>query len=316
MTDWRWRKQGNIFDPRNHRAWAGSHAQVPTVLVKKDVLRIFYADRTPANQSFTTYLDVARDDPSRVVYLHKKPILPFGRTGTFDDDGVMPAFVIEDRGRVYLYYNGWNRRVTVPFHNATGLAVSDDGGDTFTRMFDGPILDRVPREPYIAVTPCVIKDGDDWLMWYSSGVDWVTVAGKPEAVYVIKHAHSRDGIHWQRPNVLSVAPRHAGEAFSHPSVIKDGDVYRMWYCVRDCQDYHDGGGSYRMGYAESRDGREFQRRDDDAGITVSESGWDSTMICYPYAVRVEDRTYLFYNGNGFGQTGIGYAVAEPHTTKG
>jgi hypothetical protein len=303
-----WHKKGNIFDPRAHRAWAGTHAQVPTVLVKNDVLRIFYADRTPANQSFTTYLDVARDDPSRVVYLHKKPILPSGRKGTFDDDGVMPAFVIEERGRVYLYYNGWNRRVTVPFHNATGLAVSEDGGDTFTRLFDGPILDRVPLEPYIAVTPCVLKDGDDWLMWYSSGVDWVEVAGKPEAVYVIKHAHSRDGIHWERPNILSVIPRHPGEAFSHPTVIKVGDLYRMWYCVRDSEDYHDGRGSYRIGYAESRTGREFQRRDDDAGITASDSGWDSTMICYPYVVSVDDRTYLFYNGNGFGQSGIGYAI--------
>jgi hypothetical protein len=305
-----WKKQGNIFDPRAHRPWAGSHAQVPTVLVKDDRLRIFYADRTPANQSFTTYLDVARDDPSRVLYLHKRPILPFGRPGTFDDDGVMPAFAIAHGARVYLYYNGWNRRVTVPFHNATGLAVSDDGGDTFTRLFDGPVLDRVPLEPYIAVTPCVLKEGDEWLMWYSSGVDWVKVAGKQEAVYVIKHARSRDGIHWERPNVLSVPSHHPGEAFSHPSVIKTGDLYRMWYCVRGSEDYHDGQGSYRMGYAESRTGLEFERNDAAAGITASEAGWDSTMICYPFVVTVDDRTLLFYNGNGFGQTGIGYAVWE------
>ena len=45
-----------------------------------------------------------------------------------------------------------------------------------------------------------------------------------------------------------------------------------------------------------------------AGITTSETGWDSTMICYPFVVTVDDRTLLFYNGNGFGQTGIGYAV--------
>ena len=303
-----WKKKGNIFDPRQHRPWAGSHAQVPTVLVKDDRLRIFYADRTPANQSFTTYLDVARDDPSRVLYLHKRPILSLGRPGTFDDDGVMPAFAIEHGAQIYLYYNGWNRRVTVPFHNATGIAVSDDGGDTFTRLFEGPVLDRVPLEPYIAVTPCLLKEGDEWLMWYSSGVDWVKVAGKQEAVYVIKHARSRDGIHWERPNVLSVPPCHPGEAFSHPSVIKTGDVYRMWYCVRGSEDYRDGQGSYRMGYAESRTGLAFERNDAAAGITTSETGWDSTMICYPFVVTVDDRTLLFYNGNGFGQTGIGYAV--------
>jgi hypothetical protein len=312
----RWRKRGNIFDPRAHRDWAGSHAQVPTVLVKEDRLRIFYADRTAQNQSFTTYLDVDRRDPSRVLYLHKRPILPFGRPGTFDDDGVMPAFVLERQKRVYLYYNGWNRRVTVPFHNATGLAVSDDGGATFTRLFEGPVLDRVPLEPYIAVTPCLLRDrdgeGDVWRMWYSSGVDWVTVGGKLEAVYVIKYAHSRDGIHWERPNLLSVPPRHPGEAFSHPSVIESGGLYRMWYCYRDSADYHDGAGSYRIGYAESRTGVEFERKDAEAGIAPSDEGggWDSTMICYPYVIAVDGETYMFYNGNGFGQSGIGYAVLE------
>ena len=56
-------------------------------------------------------------------------------------------------------------------------------------------------------------------------------------------------------------PRDDGEAFSHPSVLKDSDVYRMWYCFRDSEDYRDGRGSYRMGYATSRDGCVFERRD-------------------------------------------------------
>ena len=93
-------------------------------------------------------------------------------------------------------------------------------------------------------------------------------------------------------------------------MIKTGDLYRMWYGVRSCEDYHDGHGSYRLGYAESRTGLQFERKDAESGIATSASGWDSTMICYPYVVVVDDRTYLFYNGNGFGQTGMGYAVWE------
>ena len=34
------------------------------------------------------------------------------------------------------------------------------------------------------------------------------------------------------------------------------------------------------------------------------------MTCYPSTVRVDTRTYLFYNGNGFGQSGIGVAILE------
>lgn len=307
----RWQKQGNIFNPQEHRDWAGTHAQVPTVLVKDQVLRVYYADRDGDGKSFTTYLDVDRGDPARIVYQHKQPILPLGRPGTFDDEGVMPAFAIEKEGRLLLYYSGWNRRLTVPYHNATGLAVSDDGGATFQRMFDGPILDRTPLEPYLAVTPSVLCDRDRWRMWYISGVEWAKVGEKYEPVYVIKYAESADGISWHRPNLLSVAPRHDREAFSHPCVLKHGDGYRMWYCFRESEDYRDGRGAYRIGFATSHDGRIFDRQDADAGITVSDDGgWDSKMICYPFVVHVDGRTLMFYNGNSFGQTGIGWAVLE------
>ena len=34
------------------------------------------------------------------------------------------------------------------------------------------------------------------------------------------------------------------------------------------------------------------------------------MVEYPYIVLEEDKKIMFYNGNGFGKTGIGYAVSE------
>ena len=303
-----WEKQGHIFDPREHKAWAGSHAQVPAVLVKDNVFRIYYADRHEDNRSFPTYLDVDRGNPSRVVYYHKKPILLYGKPGTFDDDGIMPASVLEHEGKVYMYYSGWNRGVSVPYRNATGLATSTDGGDTFARVFEGPILERNPEEPYVAVTPWVMKEKSFWRAWYISGLSWEEIDGTLEPVYVIKYAESADGMHWNRPNIISVPQKHDLEAFSHPCVVVRNGMYCMWYSYRCSHDYRDGKGSYRMGYAESKDGVRFARRDEQAGITVSPEGWDSTMICYPYVVEADGKMYLFYNGNGFGKTGIGYAL--------
>ncbi|NDF12334.1 MAG: hypothetical protein EB060_05940 [Proteobacteria bacterium] len=303
-----WQKMGNIFDPRTHTEWAGSHAQVPAVLVKKDVIRIYYADRFKDNRSFTTFLDVDRKDPSKVVYFHKKPLLDFGKPGTFDDNGIMPATVVENGKQVYLYYSGWNQGISVPYRNSTGLAISEDGGQSFTRAFEGPVMERNAREPYLAVTPWVIKEDKLWRAWYISGLRWEKVDGKFEPVYVIKYAQSEDGIEWERPNITSVPQKHEMEAFSHPCVVKRGEKYCMWYCFRDSKDYRDGTGSYRMGYAESKDGIHFTRADNKAGIDVSKEGWDSTMICYPTIVEVDGRLLMFYNGNGFGRTGIGYAV--------
>jgi hypothetical protein len=52
-------------------------------------------------------------------------------------------------------------------------------------------------------------------------------------------------------------------------------------------------------------------RDDAAhGLPAAAAGWDSSMTCYPFVTAFDDRVHLFYNGNGFGRSGIGYAQLE------
>lgn len=304
----RWIRSGNVFDPRQHPEWAGSHAQVPTVLVYDDRIRIFYADRNAAGKSFTTYLDVDRRDPTRVIGCFKESLIGFGAPGTFDDEGMMPAQAVRAGGRLLLYYSGWNQGVTVPYRNATGVLVSDDDGETFRRLFEGPVMDRTPQEPYLAVTPTILIEEGRWRAWYISGLRWIEVAGKYEPVYAVKYAESSDGISWTRPNRLCIPQRHPEEAFSHPTVIRHGGRYRMWYCYRNSRDFRDGGGAYRIGYAESADGLDWDRQDERGGLDVAGDGWESTMVCYPYVYVSDGRIQMFYNGNGFGRTGFGHAV--------
>lgn len=300
---------GWIFDPAMHE-WAGSHAQVPTALLYDDRVRIFYADRFADGRSYTTFLDLDRGDLQRVVYTHKQPILPFGAPGTFDDDGVMPSFALRRDSRVWLYYSGWNRGVTVPYRNSVGIAVSDDDGTTFRRLYEGPVLERCPEEPYIAVTPSILREGELWRMWYISGLRWTEVSGRFEPVYVIKYCDSQDGVSWRRPNHLCIPQHHPDEAFSHPTVVEKNGRYLMWYCFRDSTDYRDGAGAYRIGYAESADGLSWTRMDGTRGLDVSPEGPDSTMTCYPFVLQIDGRTVMFFNGNGFGRTGFGYAVLD------
>lgn len=73
---------------------------------------------------------------------------------------------------------------------------------------------------------------------------------------------------------------------------------------------------YRIGYAESDDGKRWTRIDEAVGFDVSPEGFDSEMICYPHVVQHENRLYMFYNGNGFGREGIGLAVAEDSEPRG
>jgi hypothetical protein len=306
----RWRKGGLVLDARDVGGAAASHAQTPTPLVLEDRIRVYFAPRDADGRSFTAFADLDLHDPRRVLHVHAAAVLDPGRPGTFDDEGIMPSSALADGGRVLLYYSGWNQRKTVPYHNSTGLAESSDGGASFRRVCEGPVLERTPEEPYLAVTPSVLRENGAWRVWYVSGLRWESIEGRYEPVYVIKTARSADGIHWERPNLTCIAQRHALEAFSRPWVIRLGEAYRMWYCHRHSVNYRDGAGSYRLGYATSSDGSRWIRRDEEAGLDVSGEGWDSTMICYPSVVQVGGRLIMFYNGNGFGRGGFGVATAE------
>jgi len=105
-------------------------------------------------------------------------------------------------------------------------------------------------------TPCVIKDGDTYKMWYTTAnstltegdlEDILTDLGDPDTEVIsdaiadlldsfhtaIGYATSNDGANWtiQDPQVFAGT---GGEwtlmnSVGSPSVIKDGDTYKMWY---------------------------------------------------------------------------------------
>jgi predicted GH43/DUF377 family glycosyl hydrolase len=304
-----WVKKGLVYGPSGEADWMRSHAQIPTALARGDTIRLYITVRPEQKISMTTFVDVDMKDPSRVLYVHKKPILPLGGQGTFDEFGVMPSAALEVNGDIWLYTIGWTRGHTVPYLNAIGLAISKDGGTTFERPFIGPVLDRTPYEPYSTMSPSILRQGDQWHMWYGSGVDWITVNGKCEPIYVIKYAHSSDGLLWHRPNICCVPGQTPGEASTRPAVIYDNGLFHMWFSYRGSQDFRGGKGSYRMGYASSKDGKSWRRGDDDAGIAPGDAGaWDSDMMAYPNIIDTPYGRYMFYNGNRFGAEGFGYAV--------
>lgn len=304
-----WQKKGLIFNTDHNYEWMVSHACVPTALVLPDKrIRIYFAPRNANGQSIPTFIEVNADNPSELLYVHDKPVMTLGKLGTFDDGGIMPCSVVEHRELLYLYYVGWNPGVSVAYRNSIGLAVSRDGGLSFNRLFDGPIIDRNMNEPYFTASPFVLKEKEQWHIWYASSTGFIKVNDKPEPLYVIKYACSDDGIYWKRKNTTCIHPENTFEANARPTVIKENDLYKMWFCYRGSFDYRDGADSYVIGYAESSDAVNWKRMDYLAGIEKSSEGWDSKMLAYPYVIAFNGNKYLFYNGNGFGLSGIGWAL--------
>ncbi len=296
-----WKKLGLIFCPSSEQDWLRSHAAVPIAEnIEDDYFKIYFSSRDMDNRSFTGYVVIDLNNPNQILELSSKPVLSPGDLGEFDDSGASATWVTGQGDNRYLYYTGWNLGVTVPFRNSIGLSVSKNGLE-YSRYSSGPIVDRSIIEPHFCANCCVIPGEDTWRMWYLSCTGWRIRNAGPEHRYHIKYAESRDGINWIRDGVVAIDYSNDREyAISRPSVIRDNDCWRMWYSYR--------GETYRIGYAESEDGRNWRRRDKAAGIDVSLSGWDSEMIEYPFVFDHKGQRYMLYNGNGYGKTGFGLAV--------
>jgi sucrose-6-phosphate hydrolase SacC (GH32 family) len=150
-----------------------------------------------------------------------------------------------------------------------------------------------------------MRDGGRFKAWYVGGDRWTEVNGKSLPVYSIKFLESDDGEHWGPTGEPCINLKSDDEhALGRAWVLKGERLWRMFYSSRTRSK------GYRLGYAESADGRRWTRKDEEVGIDVSPDGWDSQMIAYSSVVPYRDKVYLFYNGNNCGQTGFGYAVLE------
>jgi hypothetical protein len=308
----RWIKQGLVFVPSGQGGWINSHAQMPTVHIRPDRFRIFFSTRPSAGLSVPAFVDVAIDDPSRILGLSAQPLLELGIPGSFDEHGIMPTMVVDRGTDLLLYYTGWSRLAgKAPYNNSSGVAISRDGGTTFERLCFGPVLTRAAHEPFSNLLSWIVKDAAGlWHAWYSCTTEWLQGDDRMESVYVIRRAWSRDGIDWMRDGKPVVAPKFAHEAQSRPTILHHKGLWHMWFCYRGSFEFRDGASAYRVGYARSGDLRVWERDDAAAGIDVSDSGWDSTMMAYPCVVATPLGVLMFYNGNGFGASGFGWAKLE------
>lgn len=299
-----------IFETAGDHEWNRSHAQVPVVdLLNDKVWRIYYATRNEKNQCNTSFIEVEAGNPSRILYKHQEPLFQLGELGTFDDAGIMPSCILNKDGKKYLYYIGWNAGSNVGYRLAVGVGIGKDG-ISFAKYSTGPILDRSIFDNCLCASPFVLVGNEEWKMWYVSGTHWKTINGKPEPFYHIKYASSTDGLNWKRDGIVCIDYDDFTEGISRPCTIRTDKEYLMFYSFRNNTDYRNNPlQGYRIGFASSGDGISWKRMDAAIGISASSSGWDSDMVAYPYVVEHHGKFFMFYNGNGFGKTGFGYAVA-------
>jgi len=290
-----------VLEPPLGLPWARSHAALPVIDSLSDAgIALFFSARDGQGRARIARAELSLDGSARPC-ISRDPVLDLGSLGAFDDGGVTSSCVVDHDGRRYLYYTGWARGVSVPFYLFVGCAISDGGA--FVRVSSAPVLERSAVDPYLTASPSVLVEEGRWRMWYVSGTGWRSENGRAKHWYHVKYAESDDGITWRRDGRVCIDyASEAEHAIGRPCVLRGRDGYLMWYCAR--------GSAYRLGFAESQDGLTWIRRDDELALDGSQEEWDAEMQAYPVVFDLAGKRHMLYNGNGYGRTGIGYAVLE------
>lgn len=300
-----WKKLGLVYKAGNiHPKLLGYAANPLPVWIGQDTYRVFFSGRDEQNRSSVGWVDIDIVQ-QRVLQVCDTPAFLHGQPGSFYSHGVSIGNCYEANGNRYMLFMGWQCPEGGHWRGEIGrLLVGDDLGLTLDG--DKPFLALDETDPVSLSYPWVIHEPSGlYRMWYGSTRTWHAANG--EMVHVLNYAESRDGQHWQRKGLGVPYEENVAQAFSRPTVVGNAlDGYRMWFSYRSGT-----GQTYRIGYADSTDGTQWALRLGQAGIDVSAAGWDASMIEYPFVLEHKGRLYLFYNGNDYGKTGFGLAVAEP-----
>lgn len=185
-------------------------------------------------------------------------ISPTSDPGTFDQFHAGQGWVVIEQDTFKMWYWGYNIDTD---QNTIGMARSADG-ETWTTV-NGPghlgsvfdlFMAGLYDQGYGLATPCVVKNGDYYYMWYSQIL-------RASNEYTLGCAMSADGVNWIK--LMGPGPKGAvlewGDAGTFdeygtawPSVLPTDTGFEMWY-------YGASASGGRLGYAVSSNGAVWQK---------------------------------------------------------
>lgn len=146
----------------------------------------------------------------------------------------------------------------------------------------------------------VLREGDVYRMWFS----W-----RPKKSIAL--VESKDGIEWSKP-VIVIGPNDKTgweDDLNRPAVVKNGELYRMWYTGQ-------AQGKSWIGYATSRDGKAW-RRESERPVLSAEQPWEKVAVMCPH-VLYDDEAKLYRmwysGGDQYEPDAIGYATSRDGLT--
>ncbi len=226
------------------------------------------------------------------------PVIPLGQQGAFDDMHVFAPTVARENGSYSLWYPGSRGTVAGRIFRL-GLATGPDGV-RFEKSSKNPVYEFGNGRTSI-VTPTILRQLDGSPIRENGKLRmWFTAVDFSDGLHTVHETTSGDGEDWSSPSPPLIENAYA------PTVIKDGDGYRMWYADV-------GIASWAFRHASSADGKQWRITPEP--VMVVDQDWEHRRLFYPTVVK-HDGLYLMWYARYWieetdaDKTAIGFAISE------
>lgn len=184
--------------------------------------------------------------PGQWLLYRGNPVLVRGKQGSWDDFKVGSPVVLEEGGRLRMWYRGCHF-IGEEYTCAIGHAVSPDGV-IWKKSPDPVLVIGDTARSGLLDTIALLHAGDEgYMMWYSLSSDWF--AGRMYATIYL--ATSKDGLNWRQEGAVLRALR-KGTTIA-PTAFYDGETFHLWYVDSTSEDK-----PKALMHVTSSDGRKWQ----------------------------------------------------------
>ena len=225
------------------------------------------------------------------------PLITAGDEGEWDSEGDLLPTVVTDGSTYTMYFSG-----TPASDYQIGGATSPDGL-SWTKMSGNPVLAALGDgswRGYATNSPTALYDEGLYKVWFN---------GRQEdgSGLSIGLATSEDGEVFTEVDgnpLLEPEEDWENQAVAHPTVVRTGDVYEMWYASSTLQ----------LGYALSEDGVSWTKYCHNPVFSGVDGTWDEGEIKSPEVIWDGAHYLMTYAGGGEGNWSVGWAMSTDGIT--
>ena len=289
---------GRIFDPQQFEVNGEilSHAANPVVIkIDRNLVRIFFNSRDKNERSSVYSIDFDLDRLRPIPDTLKVQFL-LDPSDSYFKDGVSLGSHFQLDGLSWIGFMGWINPTFKHWYGTIGKFQLNANLD-FESIDEKPWFDLDNQDQTSLSYPAVYTSKNTMHVWYGTTLTWD--GGNGEMIHILKEKVSKDYVRFESTNRMVEWEMGESQAFSRPSILKIHDHFLMAFSVRG------NATKYRIGFGLIEDSSSVVKQI--CTFSTSSSKWESEMVEYPYLVAHGDSVFMFYNGNGYGKSGIGLA---------